>query len=98
MDLKTLKFGNIGMGVSVASDWFDINGQRKWISFLAGSEGRGKRRKWAVTASNHQGEKPVHIQAQIANGFRYEAAELALQEITKYLGDSHTESLGGMAA
>jgi hypothetical protein len=79
---KTLKFDNVGMGITLAADWFTLNNKRLWVSFMAASEGRGQARKWSVIATYYDADhKPVRAEAIIAKGFRYEAADLALQSL-----------------
>lgn len=83
---QTLRFENPGMGLSVAADWFLVNGRKYWISFMTQSEGRGKRRTWHVIASHYTGEgKPVKVSVSKVDCFRYEATDIALAELAAFL-------------
>jgi hypothetical protein len=83
---KSLPFECPGMGISQAAGWFDLNGKRVWVSFMADSIGHGKRRTWSVTASNYtEAEKPLHVQATVKDCYRYEAADAALTELAAFI-------------
>ncbi len=91
--MKTLKFENVGMGIAVAADWFDVGGASKWVDFTSSSEGRGKRRTWSVTA-NHYAAGPTGTRVSITKRdcYRYEAAELAFLELKTFLENSGAPS------
>jgi hypothetical protein len=77
-------FSNIGMGISAAGQWVDINGRAAWVHFLATAEGAGrhtrltsKKRTWHVTAS--VGDKRVMLTK--VNCTRVDAVAAVLAEL-----------------
>lgn len=82
MDFKT-DFENIGRGISIAAGWLDINGTRQWVDFMAATEGKAhaKKRYWHVLAGYGHGPDRVKAEGAVTCGYRYEAAELALEAL-----------------
>lgn len=86
LNTKT-SFENVGMGVSIAGGWIQVEGRRQaWVSLMATSEGAGRRRDWFVSASYHdKGGDPIRVTTQKTACFRYEAADLALAELFPFI-------------
>ena len=89
--MKEMTFSNVGRGISAAADWFEINGKREWVSFMAwrvdGTDrysARKNRCTWEVTASFHNDNgDTVRASAIVGDCYRYNAADAALAALTQ---------------
>lgn len=74
-------FETIGMGFSLASGWVEIDGVNEWVVLTACAAGRTKKRNWAVFAEYTKDGVQHKAEAEVKDGYRYEAADVALAEL-----------------